>query len=139
MSVFQCSICGCAENTALTRGFGGLWLVKRDSKAYKSYRKLLGLKEGEPYGSYCSMCSPIWYDKDGKHGIGPIPEEAKSDDRWEAIGMWHKRFKRSFYLKGTMFTDRDGNLAHKETKETDLAKYSLGDGDDFDWKKANNE
>jgi hypothetical protein len=55
MSIFQCSGCGCAENTALTHGYFG----PRFNPEYAKSRNLL-----DPNGHYCSSCwSGEWHGK----------------------------------------------------------------------------
>lgn len=92
MSLFQCENCGCAENTALTCGY-----IKADfyTKEF-NWRTALGSKEMR----LCSACSPSKYanGKDAKKG-----------------GKWHDQFKRAYLPKGEFFTNRHGNLEHKET------------------------
>ena len=97
MSLFQCDICGCCENTALaSRGVKGYaerffdWTGIEDRKG-----KLL-----------CSEHAPTKYS-DGK----PTP-----------YGKWHGRFERLFLPKGMFKTAQNGNLEHIETGEQDVAK-----------------
>jgi len=116
MSLFQCSKCGCVENTAASDG-GYLikYLVTKEQhpEAYASYKKVLGLKDNEPFGQYCCVCNPIWFDK-GNYGIGECPTSKQ----------WHDRFDRMFLKKGKWITDRYGNLAHIDSGETDFKKYA---------------
>ena len=133
MSLFQCDKCGCLENTALTRCSHCSYLMNREFeeedknsntyKALQSYREILGLKDGEEFGHYCSACCPVWFHKDGpdrgSYGIGPNPEPKA--DKWDGGGLWHGEFERIFLPKGQFFTNRDGNLAHKQTKSTDIS------------------
>lgn len=78
MSLFQCSECGCCENTALC------------NYHWRRYKKL---------PDACSACEP-----DGK---------------------WHGEFERVFLPKGMFVTNRDGNLAHKQTGDTDFRKHAV--------------
>lgn len=43
-------------------------------------------------------------------------------------GEWHGKFPRMFLPKGMFVTDRHGNLAHKETGDTDITKYEIKAG-----------
>lgn len=89
MSIYQCDECGCAENTALG------WYHCRNSETLVD-PKYFGKK-------LCSVCSPTHF-RDGT----PI----------EDAGKWHGRFKRKFYPKGSMETDRFGNLVPKRKAGT---------------------
>lgn len=80
MSVYQCDECGCAENTALG------WYHCRDMKDMVP-AKYLGKK-------LCSACGPTHYLNGDKTDLG----------------KWHGSFERTFYPKGTMETDDNGNL-----------------------------
>jgi hypothetical protein len=107
MSLFQCDICGCIDNTT-TSNMGGydlnIFLRDVDSKeAVKSYKKVLGLKPDEKFGKYCCIHSPVWF-KEQKLGIGKKPEDQK---------VWHNKFDRKFLPKGEWETVSDGNLQHK--------------------------
>jgi len=68
-------------------------------------RKRLGLGLDEPWGDYCSECSP------------------------GGEGKWHGLFPKEIYEKGTLVqsTDPDGRgyLMHKETGDYDFRKYCL--------------
>lgn len=86
MSIFQCDDCGCAENTALG------WYHCRNSPDLTPKEKL-GKK-------LCSACGPTQYPN-GE----PI----------EDMGKWHGKFERTYYPKGSMETDRYGNLKKKDT------------------------
>jgi hypothetical protein len=129
MSVFQCSHCGCLENTALSGGYLLANLLERDHPAYASYLEVLGLSPTAELGQYCSACNPAWYNPCtcgtaphkagypcGDYGIGknPHPSERK--------GIWHGRFDRVFYPHGQVYTDGQGNpagagLAHPSETE----------------------
>ena len=41
------------------------------------------------------------------------------------IGQWHGEFKRLFLPVGMFVTNREGNLSHKDTGETNLAAYEI--------------
>lgn len=93
MSFFKCSHCGVGENTALTHGFIVPRCLEESAKeAAASYRKVLGLAEGEPFGVYCSQCNPVWYTNKGtEYGIGPNPNPTVG------YGLWHGKFPRRPY------------------------------------------
>ncbi|MNF51123.1 hypothetical protein D3C84_324350 [compost metagenome] len=99
MSLFQCQLCGCAENTALSyQGFAPMakyfdWAGLEDLKG-----KLL-----------CSACGPI------HHSDGTPTEKAG----------WHGRFPRVFLPLGMFKTNSVGNLAHIETGDEDFRKYGI--------------
>ena len=62
MSLFQCSKCGCAENTATSDGGYLLRLLLTNKVALESYRQVLGLKPDDKLGNYCCVCNPAWYN-----------------------------------------------------------------------------
>jgi hypothetical protein len=130
--MFQCEKCGCAENTALTRGYHGQWAMNEEFKkprepevkeALDSYKTILGLRPEEPFGKYCSACCPVWYNEEGSYGVGPNPHP--STDRFHGGGMWHGRFARTFLPKGQFETDQGGNLRHRETGDGDILGWAL--------------
>jgi hypothetical protein len=81
MSLFQCTECGCVENTALCNHAWNKGKLKIEQ-------------------DYCSACDP-------------------------QIKKWHGRFHRTFLEKGKWKTNREGNLEHIETGETDFHKYAI--------------
>lgn len=100
MSLFQCENCGCCENTALSsQGFIGIFADFFDW-SYAPERK--GMK-------LCSACGPVKY-RDGKQS---------------EYGRWHGKFDRVFLPKGEFFTNKVGNLEHKETGVDDFRAYAL--------------
>ncbi len=105
MSLFQCQRCGSRENTALA-GQGC------DGYAEKFY-DWTGIEDRKGL-KLCSACAPTKY-KDGK------PTE---------FGKWHGEFPRLFLPLGHFQTNRQGNLEHNETGETECAKYAI-DPPDF--------
>ena len=127
MSLFQCSKCGCLENSACTRGYHCLNNNNRSDgksrEALASYRAILGLALDEDFGPTCSACCPIWYDEKGDFGIGPNPNPTA--DKYDGGGLWHGGFPRRFLPKGQFETNAVGNLCHKVTKDTDIKKYEL--------------
>ncbi len=95
MSLFQCHICGCRENTACAnQGFIRDRLF--DWSGIEEYR---GKK-------LCCVCGPKYYS-DGKTRV-------KLDLGLDSgyVGVWHGRFDRIFLPKGEFTTDRVGNLVH---------------------------
>lgn len=99
MSLFQCEVCGCRENTALAcQGF--YWMTDLFDWSYAPDR------EGK---KLCSACGPTHY-KSGK------PSE------W---GSWHGKFERVFLPLGMFKTGRRGGLAHIETGDVDYHKYAI--------------
>lgn len=100
MSLFQCEVCGCCENTALSsQGCYGIFENFFDW-SYAPERRGKRL---------CSACAPIKY-KDGE------PTE---------YGQWHRVFPRVFLPKGMFFTNKVGNLEHKETGSENFSQYAL--------------
>lgn len=90
MSLFQCQACGCCENTALTHcGYPGLEDIFDWS--YAPERRGLQL---------CSACGPIKYS-DGT--------------KTSKCGGWHGEFERVYLPKDSFFTNKVGNLQHKQT------------------------
>jgi len=43
-------------------------------------------------------------------------------------GTWHGRFEKLILPKGMFITNHKGNLAHKETGDTELKKYQIKTG-----------
>lgn len=100
MSLFQCEVCGCCENTALaSQGFKG-WAEKCFDWAYAPERKGLLL---------CSVCGPTTY-RDGK------PTK---------FGKWHDEFPRTFLPLGKFKTNQRGNLEHVETGSEDFQSFAI--------------
>ena len=131
MSLFACDKCGCVENTSCTGGYHHYPLNQAQHKnVLDSYRKVLGLPDGVPYGSYCSACDPSWFNEEGDFGIGPRPEGHTSKYEDRHAGKWHGGFTRRFLAKGMWHTNEDGNLAHVLTLETDTRFYELDEEED---------
>lgn len=88
MSIYQCDECGCAENTAL-----GWYHCRNKSE------RMLGaeFKNGT---KLCSACSPSSFADGSNYSKG---------------GEWHNEFIRTFLPHDTCFTNRGGNLEHKES------------------------
>lgn len=99
MSLFQCENCGCVENTACSwQGHSAM----TDCFDWSGYYDLKGKK-------LCSVCGPDTF----------------ADGEPSGSGKWHNRFRRTFLPKGMFKTNREGNLEHVETGETDYTKYEL--------------
>lgn len=102
MSLFQCQLCGCVENTALSsQGFASWpehfdWSGIEDRKGKK----------------LCSACGPTKYN----------------DHAPTEYGKWHGRFTRTFLPLGMFRTAKNGNLEHVETGDQDYRKYALKGG-----------
>jgi len=102
MSLFQCEVCGCVENTALAcQGIGDTDFIMRwfDWKGFEDRKgKLL-----------CSACAPTKY----------------SDGVLTGYGKWHNEFTRTFLPLGKFKTNGVGNLEHIETGDEDYSKYDI--------------
>ena len=100
MSIFQCERCGCAENTAA--GVGMFYHSPSSFDwSYAPERK--GMK-------LCSVCGPT-------HLAGGMKTITQ--------GQWHGLFPRVFLPLGMFVTNSQGNLAHRDTGDTDYLKYAL--------------
>ena len=100
MSLFQCEICGCVENTALSSQ--GIKNILDDCFDWDGIEERRGK-------TLCSACAPAKYS-DG------IPSE---------LGKWHNEFPRTFLPMGMFKTNRVGNLEHIETGDEDFRKYAI--------------
>lgn len=99
MSLFQCDVCGCRENTALScQGFK--FLAECFDWSYAPERKGKRL---------CSACGPV------RHSDGTPTE----------YGKWHGQFDRVFLPHGMFTTNRVGNLAHIETGDENYRAYAI--------------
>jgi len=101
MSLFQCQVCGCVENTALAaQGFEPMLFMGTFSYAYAPERegKLL-----------CSACGPTHY-RDGKP---------------TGFGKWHGEFDRTFLPLGEFKTNKRGNLEHIATGSEDYKQFAI--------------
>jgi hypothetical protein len=100
MSLFQCEVCGCCENTALAcRGFKRI--TECFDWGYAPEREGLLL---------CSACGPTHF----AGGEGPTH-----------YGVWHGRFDRVFLPMGMFKTGSNGNLEHIETGPQDFRAYAI--------------
>lgn len=99
MSLFQCEVCGCCENTALAcQGFKGITECFDWGYAPEREGKLL-----------CSACGPT------KHRDGTQTK----------YGGWHDRFERVFLPLGQFKTNRVGNLEHIATGDENYRAYAI--------------
>lgn len=100
MSLFQCEVCGCCENTALSaQGFHGIFTRYFDW-SYAPERKGKQL---------CSACGPVKY----------------IDGRQSEFGQWHDVFPRVFLPLGQFCTNKAGNLEHVATGSEDYLSFRL--------------
>lgn len=100
MSLFQCEVCGCCENTAYSsQGFAPL----KESFNWDYAPMRCGMK-------LCSACGPARY-------ITGNPTET--------AGKWHGRFERVFLPRGAFITNRLGNLEHRITGSVDYRAYAV--------------
>jgi hypothetical protein len=99
MSLFQCENCGCVENTALS---------SQCTKWMPEVFDWEGIEDLEGK-ALCCVCAPKKF----------------SDGNPTKFGKWHNHFPRMFLSKGEWETNKEGNLSHKKTGETDFEKYKL--------------
>lgn len=99
MSLFQCDICGCCENTALSAQGFDHWPDLFDW-SYAPER------EGK---RMCSACGPVKY----------------SDGKPTKFGKWHDQFERVFLSLGMFVTNCRGNLEHHETGDENYRAYAI--------------
>lgn len=99
MSLFQCEVCGCRENTALS--WHGFRMFRDDIDwAYAPEREGLRL---------CSACGPTQF---------------KSGEPTDC-GVWHGQFERVFLPLGMFVTSQRGGLAHKDTGDENYRAYAI--------------
>ncbi len=102
MSLFQCEVCGCCENTALSfQGCDGYAIKFFDWSGFED-------RKGK---KLCSACGPNKY----------------SDGKPSKLGVWHGKFQRLYLPLGMFKTAENGNLEHKKTGEQDIKIYVLPD------------
>jgi len=99
MSLFQCEICGCVENTALSL---------QGIKPMPENFDFAGIEERKDK-LLCSACAPVKF-------IGGT---------LTGLGEWHKAFKQLFLPMGMFKTNKVGNLEHIETGEDNYRKYEI--------------
>ena len=100
MSLFQCDICGCVENTALSSQGIGKFMIKHFDWSDIEDRKGKML---------CSACGPKKY----------------SDLTSTKLGEWHGEFERIYLPMGKFKTNRIGNLENIKTGDTDYMKHKI--------------
>lgn len=101
VSLFQCEVCGCCENTALAcQGFEPMLFMGTFNWDYAPEREGLML---------CSVCGPTNY-RDGK------PTK---------FGKWHNAFDRTILPLGQFKTNQRGNLEHIETGSEDFMAFEI--------------
>ncbi len=103
MSLFQCEVCGCVENTACS--FQGI-------KPMEDSFDFTGIEERKGK-LLCSACAPSKFNGGKDNGLG----------------KWHGKFNRTFLPLGMFKTNRVGNLEHIETGEEDYLKYKIKDAE----------
>ena len=99
MSQFQCAKCGCGDDSTTSDGgyLAGCLLNTAPKDVTDSYRKVLGLKPTEPFGSYCYVCNPIWIQP---CTCGMVPHKAGCRRHHYGVGanphprQWHGKFPR---------------------------------------------
>lgn len=102
MSLFQCSNCGCVENTALAPyPLLSIDKIIDNIEELSRIRAELDLKNDEPFGNYCSECHPLGDKK------------------------WHGEFERIYLPKGEFETSPKGDLWHKKTHDRNFKKYRI--------------
>lgn len=99
MSLFQCEVCGCRENTAYSmQGFKGI--TEFYDWSYAPEREGLGL---------CSACGP----------------SSEASGAPSGYGRWHGHFERIFLPIGMFKKGRQGNLEHVETGDQNYRAYAI--------------
>ena len=99
MSFFQCEVCGCRENTALSmQGFKDI--TECYDWSYAPDREGLRL---------CSACGPT-------HESNGTPS---------GYGTWHGNFERVFLPIGMFQKNHRGSLAHIETGDDNYRAYAI--------------
>lgn len=100
MSLFQCQLCGCCENTALS--FQGCDGHMADSFDWTGIESRKGKK-------VCSACAPTNF-------AGGKPSK---------LGKWHGKFDRVFLPMGEFKTNRVGNLEHIQTGSETFRDFAI--------------
>lgn len=99
MSLFQCDVFGCIDNTACAAlGFA----VMQD---HFDWTDIPG-KRGK---MLCSACGP----------------EKFADGKPTAYGKWHNRFEQNFLPMHMFKTSKNGSLEHINTGDQDYSKYLI--------------
>lgn len=63
-------------------------------------------------------------------GMPALCSGCDKDESIGAKGQWHGCFEQVFLPLGMFVTDSKGNLAHKETGDTNFRKYAITDNKD---------
>jgi len=101
MSLFQCEVCGCVENTGLSsQGFTGV---------YEGFFDWVGIEDRRGK-RLCSACGPT---------------RSASGNQTE-FGKWHGIFARTYLPKG-QFRTAPGGLEHVLTGERDYRRFALSE------------
>lgn len=114
MSLFQCSHCGCVENTALShQGFTIRKHIYDWSSAKGQNKDTVKVSYGiflsiETY-RLCCVCGPVTY----ANGV-----EVKG------AGVWHGQFSIEFLPKLQYVTNDQGNIEHVSGCSVDVCQYS---------------
>lgn len=103
MPIFQCEVCGCQENTALS--LQGTRPIA-DSFDWHGIENRKGML-------LCSACAPIHFT-DGE----------KTD-----LGVWHSMFERKYLPKGMFKIGQSGRLVHVETGLGPVGYYLNNESD----------
>lgn len=99
MSLFQCEVCGCRENTAYSmQGFKGI--TECYDWSYAPEREGLLV---------CSACGPTH----------------EANGSVSGFGKWHGKFERVFLPLGMFKKNHRGNLAHVDTGGEDYRAYAI--------------
>lgn len=99
MSLFQCEVCGCCENTALAaQGFN--YRPQMFDWSYAPDRKGKRL---------CSACGPAKF----------------RDGCITGFGRWHEKFERVYLPLGMFCTNERGNLSHVDTGSEDYQAFAI--------------
>ena len=99
MSLFQCEVCGCVENT--TCAFQGI-------KPMADEFDFTGIEDRKDK-LLCSACAPTKFE----------------DGTSTELGGWHGEFQRRFLPLGMFKTNKVGNLEHIETGEENYLNYEI--------------
>lgn len=99
MSLFQCEVCGCMDNTALSSVCTSQLPEVFD---WSGVEDRMG-KE------LCSACAPK-YHADGKKS---------------GLGAWHGEFDRVYLPMDQFFTNKCGDLEHRNSGSTHIRKFAI--------------
>lgn len=99
MSLFQCQVCGCVENTALSFQGCPMWPDSFDWAGIED-------REGK---RVCSACAP----------------EKFKDGTSTGLGNWHGRFDRTYLPLGMFKTNKKGNVEHVVTGDENFRAHAI--------------